>query len=380
MSGENFKQLEYSHLHAAFQYYRDIVLDSANEDPRKPLQQLQQQVLEQGLHGDHALELVKSMWNSWSTEEMDGSTFAAFYRFVFWICRDANKRNLPVHRATSAWLLLLSGRFRLLDHWVSFVRSRPNLLTITEDTWRQVLDFTRSVLEDLSNYDPAGAWPVLLDEFVDHIRQIRQTRRRHSDCMGAEASASASGMANIFGEAMIGVAPSAGSKRRSIDVDNISCQFASLPCAGTNLTSPDQSSLCGAAKRLCLGAMGAGQPEQAGRGAPDGRSPAREQVPGRLGSLSPRRSPPRWRAPSTTSTSGSSAPEQGSASEGSSPTATSTATSGGGWLCQSHSSGHGGRSGLHGEAPEVKSPRRHMSSMQQLLQATVMEGLGLEDL
>lgn len=34
----------------------------------------------------------------------------------------------------------------------------------------QVLDFSRSVLEDLSNFDVSGAWPVLLDEFVESLQ------------------------------------------------------------------------------------------------------------------------------------------------------------------------------------------------------------------
>lgn len=35
----------------------------------------------------------------------------------------------------------------------------------------QLLEFSRIVLEDLSNYDPTAAWPVALDEFVEHIRR-----------------------------------------------------------------------------------------------------------------------------------------------------------------------------------------------------------------
>lgn len=35
----------------------------------------------------------------------------------------------------------------------------------------QLLEFSRTVLEDLSNYDPTAAWPVALDDFVEHIRR-----------------------------------------------------------------------------------------------------------------------------------------------------------------------------------------------------------------
>ncbi len=37
----------------------------------------------------------------------------------------------------------------------------------------QVLDFSNLVHEDLSNFDPNGAWVCLLDEFVDYVRQQR---------------------------------------------------------------------------------------------------------------------------------------------------------------------------------------------------------------
>ncbi len=38
----------------------------------------------------------------------------------------------------------------------------------------QLLEFSRTVLEDLSNYDPTAAWPVALDEFVEHIRRSQK--------------------------------------------------------------------------------------------------------------------------------------------------------------------------------------------------------------
>ena len=40
----------------------------------------------------------------------------------------------------------------------------------------QVLDFSRTVSENLSNFDRHGAWAVLLDEFVDYMQAERGER------------------------------------------------------------------------------------------------------------------------------------------------------------------------------------------------------------
>ena len=39
-----------------------------------------------------------------------------------------------------------------------------------------MLDFSRSVHEDLSNFDLNGAWVWLLDDFVEYMKKARQTR------------------------------------------------------------------------------------------------------------------------------------------------------------------------------------------------------------
>jgi len=73
--------------------------------------------------------------------------------------------------AITAWQLIMHGRFRLLDRWCEFVRGKgASLQVVSEDQWGQVLDFSRTVHEDLSNFDMNGAWTWILDEFVEHLR------------------------------------------------------------------------------------------------------------------------------------------------------------------------------------------------------------------
>ncbi|XP_038678602.1 uncharacterized protein LOC119980027 isoform X2 [Tripterygium wilfordii] len=67
-------------------------------------------------------------------------------------------------------------RITIFDE-LSKLMSRLNLMknqrhNISEDTWQQVLAFSRCVHENLEGYDPEGAWPVLIDDFVEHMYRL----------------------------------------------------------------------------------------------------------------------------------------------------------------------------------------------------------------
>jgi neutral trehalase len=49
----------------------------------------------------------------------------------------------------------------------------------------QILDFSRTVHEDLSNFDPNGAWACVLDEFVEHLRSTRTSTGTTTALMAA---------------------------------------------------------------------------------------------------------------------------------------------------------------------------------------------------
>lgn len=114
-------------------------------------------------------QLIKLM--SQLNVKEDFFEFSNFYEFVFFILRENGQKNITVNRAIAAWKLVLSGRFRLLNHWCDFVEKNQRH-NISEDTWVQILAFSRCVHEDLEGYDPGGAWPVLIDDFVEHMYRI----------------------------------------------------------------------------------------------------------------------------------------------------------------------------------------------------------------
>lgn len=77
-------------------------------------------------------------------------------------------RGLPIETAKALFPLLLEGKFHHLKLWQEFLDTRKHV--ISRDSYSMLLEFAITINNDLENYDDDGAWPVLLDEFVDFAR------------------------------------------------------------------------------------------------------------------------------------------------------------------------------------------------------------------
>ncbi|KAH9842981.1 uncharacterized protein C8Q71DRAFT_735427, partial [Rhodofomes roseus] len=49
---------------------------------------------------------------------------------------------------------------------LQFINEKGTYKGANKDLWTMTLEFCRAVRSDLSNYDPEGAWPTTLDDFV----------------------------------------------------------------------------------------------------------------------------------------------------------------------------------------------------------------------
>ncbi|KAL1925284.1 uncharacterized protein VTP21DRAFT_167 [Calcarisporiella thermophila] len=100
----------------------------------------------------------------------DEAIFKEVYHFTFTFGRSEGQKSLPLDIAIEFWRLLLAGRFQHLDLWIQFLEEKHKK-AISKDTWSLLLDFIHQINEDLSNHDPEGAWPVLIDDFVEYARE-----------------------------------------------------------------------------------------------------------------------------------------------------------------------------------------------------------------
>ena len=66
--------------------------------------------------------------------------------------------------------LLLAKQWSLYPSFHSFLE-QSKYKVLNKDQWCNILEFSRSISPDLRNYDEDGAWPVMLDEFVDWHRK-----------------------------------------------------------------------------------------------------------------------------------------------------------------------------------------------------------------
>ncbi|KAK3159071.1 hypothetical protein QOZ80_2AG0145330 [Eleusine coracana subsp. coracana] len=104
-------------------------------------------------------------------ELKDDQKFHEIYNFAFAWAREKGQKSLALETAIGMWKLLFAERnWPLIDHWCQFLQVRHNK-AISRDTWSQLLEFVKTIVPQLTNYDAEGAWPYLIDEFVDHLKE-----------------------------------------------------------------------------------------------------------------------------------------------------------------------------------------------------------------
>nr|CAG4649672.1 EOG090X0DAO [Scapholeberis mucronata]SVE93873.1 EOG090X0DAO [Scapholeberis mucronata] len=104
---------------------------------------------------------------------LDSTHFKSIYRYAFDFSRDKDQRSLDIDTAKAMLGLLLGRQWTLLNSFFQFLdQSRYRVLN--KDQWCNVLEFSRAVDVDLKNYDVDGAWPVMLDEFVEWLKVHRR--------------------------------------------------------------------------------------------------------------------------------------------------------------------------------------------------------------
>ncbi|CAJ0929235.1 unnamed protein product, partial [Mesorhabditis belari] len=123
--------------------------------------------------GVNTIDELRGTLENWEKElENNRAKFRELYQFSFLYGKPERQRNMDCEIAITYWQILFKDRYVLLDKWESFLREKESK-AITKDVWNLVFEFFEKINPNLSNYDDDGAWPTLLDNFVEHLRKER---------------------------------------------------------------------------------------------------------------------------------------------------------------------------------------------------------------
>jgi len=120
-----------------------------------------------------SIDKLKAKVPELRTELRDPGKWREIYNYAYSFSREKGQKCVQLDTALGMWHLLFSEdrSWQYLDDWVSFLQTHHANRAISKDTWVQLFEFVKNIKPDFSNFDADAAWPYLLDEFVDYMRE-----------------------------------------------------------------------------------------------------------------------------------------------------------------------------------------------------------------
>lgn len=116
-----------------------------------------------------SISAIQTRFPELVSEAREPVRFRDLYRFTFRFGLETGQRTLPTDMAAQLWRLVFSLEPPpVLERWLAFLESHPEVRGITSDTWNMFLHFAETAGRDLSTYDDSEAWPSLFDDFVEY--------------------------------------------------------------------------------------------------------------------------------------------------------------------------------------------------------------------
>lgn len=96
--------------------------------------------------------------------------FSYAYKFV---CKGTNSRIITLDLAIEIIQMLLNGNCHTKDFckYLNYLMENDSQKGLNFDQWIMYFEFATSVSSDFKGYDPNDAWPLIIDEYVEFVKE-----------------------------------------------------------------------------------------------------------------------------------------------------------------------------------------------------------------
>jgi len=106
------------------------------------------------------------------------SRLEEIYEFAFRVAKASQAQKVIKLETAIALMRMLIPDQVHTRYFLEFLRN-SKYHVINADQWKMFLLFNRSVGENFEGYSVDGAWPVMIDEFVEYVRAKKKNRRQN---------------------------------------------------------------------------------------------------------------------------------------------------------------------------------------------------------
>jgi len=138
--------------------------------------------------GCDSIDKIRGKFGMMREEMEDPNKLKEIYRFAFNFAKDdPEKKVIDIELADGMLELLLKDRPHVAK-FRKFLHQQKSYKVINVDQWMSFFEFSRAIKDDFSDYDENGAWPVLLDEYVEAIKVEKEGGNKESKRKGGDGS------------------------------------------------------------------------------------------------------------------------------------------------------------------------------------------------
>jgi len=121
--------------------------------------------------GLDSIEKIKIKLDSFREELNEKEKLSQVYRYSFHFYKDEKEKKSIDLETVDTMLQILIQNKPHVTLFQKFLKKQKQYKVINLDQWMSILEFSSTIGPDYVDYEEDGAWPVLVDMFVEWAKQ-----------------------------------------------------------------------------------------------------------------------------------------------------------------------------------------------------------------